>query len=116
MPVQADEEVLLLEGIDNYGLGNWEAVAGHVATKDQAECRGHYTQVSRVHSHVCAHKICAVRKHAHPLADGCRVADSGTPVLDTWYSQCLPCRCTSAASASLSQRSSPVSQGLTPCR
>ena len=45
LDLQADEELLLLEGIDIFGLGNWEAVSGHVATKGRDECRQHYTQV-----------------------------------------------------------------------
>ena len=37
--------MLLLEGVDMYGLGNWDAVAGHVATQDGKSCQQHYTQV-----------------------------------------------------------------------
>ena len=46
---QADEEMLLLEGVDMYGLGNWDAVAGHVATQDGKSCQQHYSQV-----HACS--------------------------------------------------------------
>jgi hypothetical protein len=42
---QADEELLLLEGIDMFGLGNWTAVAEHVGTKGQEGCRDHYYSV-----------------------------------------------------------------------
>jgi transcriptional adapter 2-alpha len=42
---QADEELLLLEAIDMYGLGNWAAVAEHVGTKSTTECRRHYFDV-----------------------------------------------------------------------
>ncbi|PSC69078.1 transcriptional adapter ADA2-like isoform X1 [Micractinium conductrix] len=38
---RADEELLLLEGIEIYGLGNWPKVAEHVG-KSLEECRGHY--------------------------------------------------------------------------
>lgn len=40
--MQADEELLLLEGVDMAGLGNWAAVAEHVGTKGQDSCRQHY--------------------------------------------------------------------------
>jgi hypothetical protein len=39
--VQADEEMLLLEAIDNAGFGNWTAVADHVGTKSKDECKVH---------------------------------------------------------------------------
>ncbi|XP_006651826.2 transcriptional adapter ADA2 [Oryza brachyantha] len=39
----ADEEILLLEGIEMYGLGNWAEVAEHVGTKGKAQCIDHYT-------------------------------------------------------------------------
>ncbi|XP_008800602.1 transcriptional adapter ADA2-like isoform X2 [Phoenix dactylifera] len=39
----ADEEILLLEGIDMYGLGSWEEIAEHVATKNKTQCIDHYT-------------------------------------------------------------------------
>ncbi|XP_065033498.1 transcriptional adapter ADA2-like isoform X2 [Musa acuminata AAA Group] len=39
----ADEEILLLEGIEMYSLGNWAEVAEHVGTKSKALCIDHYT-------------------------------------------------------------------------
>ena len=42
---QADEEMLLLEAVEMYGLGNWAAVAEHVGTKGEAACQGHYYAV-----------------------------------------------------------------------
>ncbi|XP_039130762.1 transcriptional adapter ADA2-like isoform X1 [Dioscorea cayenensis subsp. rotundata] len=39
----ADEEILLLEGIEMYGLGNWTEVAEHVGTKSKTQCIEHYT-------------------------------------------------------------------------
>lgn len=45
MPAQADEEMLLLEGIDTHGMGNWEAVSALVSTKTAAECKLHYMEV-----------------------------------------------------------------------
>ncbi|GFR44583.1 hypothetical protein Agub_g5858 [Astrephomene gubernaculifera] len=41
----ADEEILLLEAIDQYGLGNWGAISEHVGGKTPAQCRQHYFQV-----------------------------------------------------------------------
>ncbi|KAJ7514548.1 hypothetical protein O6H91_23G049200 [Diphasiastrum complanatum] len=38
----ADEEILLLEGVEMYGLGNWAEVAEHVGTKTKAQCYEHY--------------------------------------------------------------------------
>lgn len=38
----AEDELLLLEGIEMYGLGNWTEVAEHVGTKTKAACRSHY--------------------------------------------------------------------------
>lgn len=38
----ADEEILLLEGVETHGLGNWAEVAEHVATKTKAQCYNHY--------------------------------------------------------------------------
>ncbi|KAL9243974.1 hypothetical protein vseg_017800 [Gypsophila vaccaria] len=41
----ADEEILLLEGIGMYGLSNWAEVAEHVGTKSKSECIEHYSSV-----------------------------------------------------------------------
>ncbi|XP_061955174.1 transcriptional adapter ADA2b-like [Populus nigra] len=41
----ADEEILLLEGIEMYGLGNWAEVAEHVGTKNKETCIKHYNSV-----------------------------------------------------------------------
>ncbi|KAH6795872.1 hypothetical protein C2S51_036858 [Perilla frutescens var. frutescens] len=38
----ADEEMLLLEGIEMYGMGNWAEVAEHVGTKTKEACIEHY--------------------------------------------------------------------------
>lgn len=37
--------MLLLEGIDNHGLGNWSAVGKCVSTKTAAECKEHYFDI-----------------------------------------------------------------------
>ncbi|OAY41154.1 hypothetical protein MANES_09G078400v8 [Manihot esculenta] len=41
----ADDEILLLEGIEMYGLGNWAEVAEHVGTKSKEMCIEHYTNI-----------------------------------------------------------------------
>ncbi|KAK7260716.1 hypothetical protein RIF29_26989 [Crotalaria pallida] len=41
----ADEEMLLLEGIEIYGLGNWNEVAEYVGTKSKFQCIDHYNAV-----------------------------------------------------------------------
>ncbi|KAJ6700322.1 TRANSCRIPTIONAL ADAPTOR 2 ADA2 -RELATED [Salix purpurea] len=41
----ADEEILLLEGIEMYGLGNWAEIAEHVGTKSKETCIEHYSSV-----------------------------------------------------------------------
>ncbi|KAI5074392.1 hypothetical protein GOP47_0010353 [Adiantum capillus-veneris] len=38
----ADEEMLLLEGVETHGLGDWVKVAVHVATKTKLQCYNHY--------------------------------------------------------------------------
>lgn len=38
----ADEEILLLEGIEMYGMGNWAEIAEHVGTKSKVQCIDHY--------------------------------------------------------------------------
>ncbi|KAJ1661062.1 Transcriptional adapter ada2 [Dispira simplex] len=41
----ADEEMLLIEGIQQSGLGNWMDVAEHVGTKNKDQCERHYHEV-----------------------------------------------------------------------
>ncbi|KAI4383205.1 hypothetical protein MLD38_009072 [Melastoma candidum] len=41
----ADEEMLLLEGIEMYGFGNWMEVADHVGSKTKSECIQHYNEL-----------------------------------------------------------------------
>ncbi|RKP35243.1 hypothetical protein BJ085DRAFT_43458 [Dimargaris cristalligena] len=38
----ADEELLLIEGIQQFGMGNWMDIAEHVRTKNKDECEKHY--------------------------------------------------------------------------
>lgn len=41
----ADEELLLIEGLTLYGLGNWQDAAEHVGTRTREECEQHYLEV-----------------------------------------------------------------------
>ncbi|CAJ0755945.1 18515_t:CDS:2 [Entrophospora sp. SA101] len=41
----ADEEELLIEGLEAHGMGNWEDVSGFVRTKSKEECEKHYYEV-----------------------------------------------------------------------
>lgn len=41
----ADEEILLVESIRLFGLGNWADVADHVGTKSAEDCESHYVAV-----------------------------------------------------------------------
>lgn len=41
----ADEELLLIEAAEKNGLGNWQAIADYVGTKDKHECEQHYLDV-----------------------------------------------------------------------
>ncbi|KFK26544.1 hypothetical protein AALP_AA8G262500 [Arabis alpina] len=41
----ADDEMLLLEGLEIYGLGNWAEVAEHVGTKTKEQCLDHYRNI-----------------------------------------------------------------------
>uniref|UniRef100_A0A7S4MA68 Transcriptional adapter n=1 Tax=Vannella robusta TaxID=1487602 RepID=A0A7S4MA68_9EUKA len=38
----ASEELLLLEGIEMHGMGNWDDISDHVSTKSSDDCRDHY--------------------------------------------------------------------------
>ncbi|KAK9766378.1 Transcriptional adapter ada2, partial [Basidiobolus ranarum] len=38
----ADEELLLIEALEIYGMGNWADAADHVGTKNKEECEQHY--------------------------------------------------------------------------
>ncbi|KAJ0233013.1 Transcriptional adapter ADA2b [Hirschfeldia incana] len=41
----ADDEMLLLEGLEIYGMGNWAEVAEHVGTKSKQQCLDHYRNI-----------------------------------------------------------------------
>ncbi|KAG1223006.1 hypothetical protein G6F35_004932 [Rhizopus arrhizus] len=41
----ADEELLLIEAAEKMGIGNWQAIADYVGTKNKADCEQHYLEV-----------------------------------------------------------------------
>ena len=41
----ADEEMLLLDAIEQHGLGNWEDIADHVGTKSDDEAKAHFEEI-----------------------------------------------------------------------
>ncbi|EJD36036.1 hypothetical protein AURDEDRAFT_188495 [Auricularia subglabra TFB-10046 SS5] len=41
----ADEELLLIDGLLNSGMGNWQAVAEHIGTRTKEEVEKHYNDV-----------------------------------------------------------------------
>ncbi|KAF7320150.1 Transcriptional adapter 2 [Mycena kentingensis (nom. inval.)] len=41
----ADEELLLLKGMQSHGIGNWKKIAEHVGTQSKEECEKHYNSV-----------------------------------------------------------------------
>ncbi|KAL1319580.1 hypothetical protein AAHE18_15G288100 [Arachis hypogaea] len=43
--VKRYEEMLLLEGIEMYGFGNWNEVAEYVGTKSKSQCIDHYNAI-----------------------------------------------------------------------
>ncbi|KAI8924518.1 hypothetical protein BC831DRAFT_498467 [Entophlyctis helioformis] len=41
----ADEELLLVEGLELHGVGNWEQISELIGTKNKQECADHYDRV-----------------------------------------------------------------------
>ncbi|GAA5872825.1 hypothetical protein JCM16303_006845 [Sporobolomyces ruberrimus] len=41
----ADEELLLIEGAEMYGLGNWADISEHVGGRTKDECKEHYEEI-----------------------------------------------------------------------
>ena len=37
--------MLLLDGIEQHGLGNWEDIADHIGTKSDEEAKSHFEEV-----------------------------------------------------------------------
>lgn len=42
---KADEEILLVDGLETFGIGNWEQIADHIGSKTKQECAEHYKKV-----------------------------------------------------------------------
>ncbi|EGF79546.1 hypothetical protein BATDEDRAFT_12390, partial [Batrachochytrium dendrobatidis JAM81] len=53
----ADEELLLVEGLELHGVGNWEQISDHIGTKNKIECADHYDRVY-VQSDVFPSPVC----------------------------------------------------------
>lgn len=45
LPWRADEELLLVEGMEVCGVGNWDGISQHVGTRTPSQCQEHYTRV-----------------------------------------------------------------------
>ncbi len=41
----ADEELMFIEALTDYGMGNWDQVSSHVGTKTSKQCMDHYFDV-----------------------------------------------------------------------
>lgn len=41
----ADEELLLIEGMKNYGVGNWQDIADHIGGRSKEEVEEHYLKI-----------------------------------------------------------------------
>lgn len=41
----ADEELLLIQGCETYGLGNWQDIADHIGSRSKEEVAAHYMRV-----------------------------------------------------------------------
>lgn len=42
---RADEELLLIEGCEQFGVGNWKDISEHIGSKDPAACEAHFHKV-----------------------------------------------------------------------
>lgn len=42
---RADEELLLIEGCEQFGVGNWKDISEHIGSKEPAACESHYHSV-----------------------------------------------------------------------
>ena len=42
---RADEELLLLEGCEQFGVGNWKDISEHIGSKDAAACEAHFHKI-----------------------------------------------------------------------
>lgn len=42
---RADEELLLLEGCEQFGVGNWRDISEHIGSKDAVACENHFYSI-----------------------------------------------------------------------
>lgn len=42
---RADEELLLLEGCEQFGVGNWKDISEHIGSKDASACETHFYSI-----------------------------------------------------------------------
>lgn len=42
---RADEELLLLEGCEQFGVGNWKDISDHIGSKEPAACEDHFHKI-----------------------------------------------------------------------
>lgn len=81
----ADDEILLLEGIEMYGMGNWAEVAEHVGTKSKEQCIEHYTNVYMNSTHFplpdMSHVVGKNRKELLAMAKGHSEDKKGFPMM-----------------------------------
>ncbi|XP_059440348.1 transcriptional adapter ADA2b-like [Corylus avellana] len=81
----ADDEILLLEGTEMYGLGNWAEVAEHVGTKSKEQCIEHYTNVYKNSPYFplpdMSHVVGKNRKELLAMAKGHSEDKKGFPMI-----------------------------------
>ncbi|XP_048434428.1 transcriptional adapter ADA2-like [Pyrus x bretschneideri] len=93
-----DEEMLLLEGIEMYGFGNWTEVSEHVGTKTRQQCIDHYKAIYMNSPHFplpgMSHVMGKSREELLALAKGCLNS------LRSNHSEARTAGCTTASEAS----------------
>jgi len=81
----ADEEVLFIEGICMFGLGNWVDIAEHVGTKSKMRCEQHF-QVHFALSKLAPLPLYPEKIHAAPATLSSGSAESVSKAFDpSWY-------------------------------
>ena len=75
----ADEELLLLEALEMFGMGNWSDVADHVGSKNKTQCEDHYDAVYCSNDELLPVRICTrthrTRAQAHARTRECRLRE-----------------------------------------
>ncbi|TNN10343.1 Transcriptional adapter 2-beta, partial [Schistosoma japonicum] len=65
------EELKLLDGLDNYGYGNWNEISAYLQSHSPIDCRDHYNRfyMSGIMSELLSPSICSftfVKEHIYP--------------------------------------------------